>query len=39
MLDAYGVERDVAKCLRIKAVSCLKLQGLRGDFDALILGG
>jgi hypothetical protein len=38
VLNAYGVARDIAKCLRNKAVSCFKLQGLRADFDALILG-
>lgn len=37
-LNAYGVARDKAKCLRNEAVSCLKLQGLRGDFDVLNTG-
>jgi hypothetical protein len=38
MLNAYGVARDITKCLRNEAVSCFKLQGLRGDFDVLNTG-
>ena len=37
-LNAYGVARDITKCLRNEAVSCFKLQGLRGDFDVLNTG-
>jgi hypothetical protein len=38
MLNAYGVARDMKKCLRNEAVSCFKLQGLWGDFDVLNTG-
>ena len=38
MLNAYGVARDITKCLRNEAVSCFELQGLRGDFDVLNTG-
>jgi hypothetical protein len=38
MLNAYGVARDITKCLRNEAVTCFKLQGLGGDFDVLNTG-